>query len=125
MILCVVVTSLETNALVVFISYIDMLILRSNPTARSRKEGAQGAVAILREKRVQGCVSQNSDPTNSILRKARELGLNAPAGHTMKFLGCICYETKFGKEKGNLEELSKKVNLMSEILARLVLRNNT
>ena len=43
----------------------------------------------------------------------------------MKFLGCIWYEPKFGKEKGNLEELSKKVKIMSEILARLVLRNNT
>ena len=43
----------------------------------------------------------------------------------MKFSGCIWYELKFGKEQGNLEALSKKVNLMSEILARLVLRNNT
>ena len=29
----------------------------------------------------------------------------------------------FGKDKGNLEALSKKVNLMSEILARPVLKN--
>ena len=41
----------------------------------------------------------------------------------MKFLGCIWYETKFGKEKDSLEELSKKVNLMSEILARPVLKH--
>ena len=60
---------------------------------------------------------------NSILWTARELGLKAPAGHTMKFLGCICHETKCGKEKGNLKDLSKKVNFMSEILARLFLRN--
>ena len=65
----------------------------------------------MRRKNVQGCVSQESDPTNFILRKVEELGLNASAGHTMKFLGCIWYE------------LSKKANLMSEILARSVLRN--
>ena len=41
----------------------------------------------------------------------------------MKFVGCTWYETKFLKEKDNLEALSKKVNLMSEILARPVLRN--
>ena len=44
---------------------------------------------------------------------------------TMKFSGCIWYELKFGKEKGNLEALSQKVNFISEILARPVLRNNT
>ena len=43
----------------------------------------------------------------------------------MKFSGCFWYELKFEKEKGNLEALSKKVNLMSKILARPVLRNNT
>ena len=42
----------------------------------------------------------------------------------MKFLGCTWYETEFGKEKGNLEALSTKVNFTSQILARLVLRNN-
>ena len=44
---------------------------------------------------------------------------------TRKFSGCTWYKTEFGKEKGNLEALSKKVNLMSEILARPVLRRNT
>ena len=59
---------------------------------------------------------------NSILWKARELGLNASARHSMKFLGCTCYELKFGKEHDNLEA-SKKVNFMNEILARPVRRN--
>ena len=40
-------------------------------------QSTQGAVAILRDKTVQGCVSQNSDTMNSFLRKVRELGLNA------------------------------------------------
>ena len=37
---------------------------------------------------------------NSILRKAGELGLNASAGHAMKFSGCTWYETKIREEKG-------------------------
>ena len=47
---------------------------------------------------------------NSILRKPGELGLNAQAGHTMKFSGCtLGTKLKFGKEKGNLQALAKKV----------------
>ena len=40
----------------------------------------------------------------SILQKARDLGLDASAGHTMKYLGCICDKNEFGQEKGILEE---------------------
>ena len=38
------------------------------PSKRSKSESTQEAVAILKEKKVQGCVSQNSDPKKSILR---------------------------------------------------------
>ena len=93
------VTSLETDAFVAFVAFFVMLMVRSTLSARSRKEGTQGAVVILREKRVQGCVSQNSDPMNSIPRKAGELGLIASAGHNIKFSGCIWYESKFGKRE--------------------------
>ena len=48
---CVVVTSLETDAFVAFVAFFDMLMVRSNLSARSRKEGTQGAVAFLREKK--------------------------------------------------------------------------
>ena len=48
---CVVVTSLETGAFVAFVACIDMLMVRSNLSAKSRKEGTQGAVAFLREKK--------------------------------------------------------------------------
>ena len=44
---------------------------------------------------------------NAILRKVEELGLNA-SGHIMKFSGCTWYKIEFGKEKSNLEALSKK-----------------
>ena len=64
------VTSLDTDAFVAFVAYIDMLMVRSNLSAVSRKEGTQGTVAI------------DSDSMNSILRKVEELGLNASAGHT-------------------------------------------
>ena len=83
----------------------------------------QGAVAILKDKRVQGCLSQNTDPKKSFLRKTEQTRLNASAGHTIKFSGRTWYEIKkFGKEKGLLEALSQKVNLTSEILARQSLR---
>ena len=75
-------------------------------STRSRKEGTQGAVAML--KKIQFCVSQNSDPMNSILRKARESGLNASAGHTLKFSGCTWYETKIRERKGQFEGIFQK-----------------
>ena len=51
------------------------------PSKRSKCESTQGAVAILKENKVQGCASQNSDPKKSILRKAGNTRLNASAGH--------------------------------------------
>ena len=39
---CVVVTSLETDAFMAIVAHIDMLKVRSNLSARSRKEGTQG-----------------------------------------------------------------------------------
>ena len=52
---------------------------------------------------------KNSDPMNSLPRKVEELGLNASAGHIMKFSGCTWYETKIRVvKKGNLEASSKK-----------------
>ena len=95
---CVVVTSLETDAFVAFVAY--MLMVRSNLSAGSRKEGTQGTVAILsKKKKVQGCESQNSDPTNSILRKARELGLNASAGHTWNSQNLLGTKLNSGKRR--------------------------
>ena len=60
---------------------------------------------------------------NSIPRKAGELRLNASAGYTRNSYDASGTKLKF-EEGGNLEALAKKVNLMSEILARPVLRNN-
>ena len=70
------------------------------PSKRSKKESAQGAVAILRQNKVQGCVSQNSDPRKSILRKARDVRLNASVGHTIKFSGRTWYEIRIRERTG-------------------------
>ena len=51
---------------------------------RSKKEST-GAVAILKHRKVQGFVSQNSDPKKSILREAGQVRGNASTGHTLKF----------------------------------------
>ena len=107
---CVVVTSLETDAFVAFVAYIDMLMVRSNFSAVARKEGTQGTVAPLKKKKknVQGCAPHNSDPMNSVLRKAGELGLNASAGHTWNSQDATGTKLNSGKEKGNLEAVSQK-----------------
>ena len=52
------------------------------------------------------------------------IGIERFGGTHLKLSGCTWYKIEVGKEKGILEALSKKVNLMSEILARLFLRRN-
>ena len=49
---------------------------------------------------VQGCVSQNSDPMNSILQKVEELGLNASAGHTWNSQDAPGTKLNSGKRRG-------------------------
>ena len=53
------------------------------------------------------------------------IGIELFGGIHLKFSGCTWYEIEFGKEKGNLEALSEKAILMSEILARPVVRRTT
>ena len=82
---CVVITSLETGASMAMVACIDMLMVRRNPAGGPRSESTQGAVTILKEKKIQGCVSQNSAPKKSILRKAGQTRLDGSAGHAIKF----------------------------------------
>ena len=66
------------------------------PSKRSKREGTQEAVAILKENQVQGCVSQNSDPKKSILRKAGQVrGRDTP-----KNSGSTWYEIRIRETKG-------------------------
>ena len=118
---CVVVTSLETDAFAAFVAYIDVLMVRSNLSAVSRKRRYSRNRCYF-EKKVQGCVSQDSEPVNSILWKAWrwdwKLRRDTPESLRMHLVQNWIWE-----ENRNLKELSKKVNFMSETLARLVLRN--
>ena len=45
-----------------------------NPSKRSKKGGAEGPVAILKESIQLGCVSQDPYPRKSILREQGKLG---------------------------------------------------
>ena len=54
---------------------------------------------LLRKRSVQGCVSHDSDPRKSILRKAGEWRLNASAGHTIKFSGATWYQIQIRERK--------------------------
>ena len=96
-------------------------MVRSNLSASSRKEGTQGAVAILKKKKKESKVVYLKTQIQWILCYGKlENEIERFGGTHHEILGM---HLVFGKEKGNLKELSKKVNLMSEILARLVLRN--
>ena len=70
------------------------------PSKRSKKESTQGAVAILNHRKVQGCVSQKSDPKKSIQRRDEQVRGNASAGHTVKFSGRTWYEIRIRETKG-------------------------
>ena len=81
------------------VAYIDMLTVRSNPSARSKRRYSRSSCYSEGKKEVQGCVSQNSDPMNSILQKVEELGLNASAGHTWNSQDAPGTKLKFGWKK--------------------------
>ena len=84
---CVVVTSLETDAFMAIVAYFDMLNGEKKPSARSKRRYSRSSWYSKGKKSPRLCISKNSDQMNSVLRKSRELGLNASAGHAMKFLG--------------------------------------
>ena len=107
------------------------------PRKRSKKESTQGAVAILKHREFRGCVSQNSDPKKSILRKAGQVRGNASGRHTIKFSGRTRYEIRTWDRKGpsrgiiqksdthernpwapKFEERTPKVSLRQEDCAR-------
>ena len=70
------------------------------PSKKSKKESAKGSVASLKEEVQIGCVSQDSDPKKSTLRKLGELRLNASAGHTVKFSGSTWHRIKIREREG-------------------------
>ena len=78
------------------------------PSKKVEKLGTPGAVAILKESKVQGCVSHNSDPQKSILWKAGELRANASAGHTIKFSGRTWSQILSRERKGPSQGVIQK-----------------
>ena len=101
-----------------FVAYVDMLMVRSNLSARSR--GTQGAVEGKKCPRL--CIKK-SDPVNSILSKARKWDWPLRRDTPWNSWDSSGTKPNSGKKRGNPKELSKEVNLISEILARLVLRD--
>ena len=79
----VVVTSLETDAFTAVVAYFDMLTVRGNPAARSKKEGTQGTVAIMRRKKKGPRLCISKIRSNEFCStESWRIGLNASAGHT-------------------------------------------
>ena len=71
---CVSLTSLNQDAHMAINADSDMLRRRKKPSKKSKKGGAKGSVALLKESVSLGCVSQDSQRRKSILRKAGKLG---------------------------------------------------
>ena len=66
------------------------------PNKKSKKGGAKGSVAILKESIKLGCVSQDSYPRKSILRESGKLG----SKHTVKFSKGTWHQMKIRERKG-------------------------
>ena len=68
---------------------------------KSKKGGAKGSVALLKESIQLGCVSQDSHPRKSILRKNGKLGSN----HAVKFSKGTWHQIKIRERKGPSREI--------------------
>ena len=80
------------------------------PSKKSKKSGAKGSVAQLKETIQLGCVSQDYPRKKSILREVGKLGSN----HTVKFSKGTCATQKFGKRNVHRRASFKNANLRSE-----------
>ena len=74
----------------------DMLRQRKSPAKSQRKGGAKGSVAVLKESFQLGCVSQDSHPRKSFLRKQEKLG----SSHAVKFSKGARHQIKIRERKG-------------------------
>ena len=80
---------------------------KSNLSARSKIRYSRIS-CILKEKNVQGSVSQNSAPMNSILRRVVEMGSNASAGHTWNSRDAPGTKLNSGKKKTTWRNYPKR-----------------
>ena len=74
------------------------------PSKRSKKGGARGSVAILKEATQLGCVSQDSHPRKSIQREPGKLG----SKHAVKFSKGTWHQIKIRETKGPSRSVIQK-----------------
>ena len=74
------------------------------PSKKSKKGGAKGSVATLKESKKLGRVSQGSYPRKSILREQGKLG----SKHTVKFSKGTWHQIKIRERKGPSRGIIKK-----------------
>ena len=111
------VTSLETDAFVAIVACCRQADGKSYLSARSKRRYSRWKKRPrLRISRLRSNVLYSAE--------SWRIGIERFGGQHLKFSGCTWYTLNSGRKKGNLEALSKKVNLMSEILARPGRRNN-
>ena len=96
----------------------DILFWRANPTRRSKKGGAKGSVAMLKELTQTTCVSQDPHPKKSILRKT---------ANWEAFIHRIQFSRNTWHNIKNRERIRSVVRYLSEVCALmsvvLVLQN--
>ena len=66
------------------------------PSRESKKVGAKGSVALLKDSFQLGCVCQDPHPRKSILREVGKLGSN----HTVKFSTGTWHQMRIRERKG-------------------------
>ena len=98
-ILCVVVTSLETDAFMGIVAYFDKLMVRRNPAwGREKKELKEQLLLWEEKKGPRLCISRlRSNEFYST--ESWRIGIESFGGTHLKFSGCTWYKTEFGKEK--------------------------
>ena len=74
------------------------------PRKRSKKGGAKGSVAMLKESTHLGCASQDSVPRKSILREPGRLG----SKHAVKFFEGTLEQIKIRERKGPSKAIIQK-----------------
>ena len=89
------------------------------PSKKSKKGGAKGSVAFMKESTQLGCVSQDPHPRKSILPEPRKIGIKT---RRQILQGHLAPNKNSRKERVHREELSKSVCCMGVVLSRLSLR---
>ena len=87
---------------------------KGKPNKKSKKGGAKGSVAILKQSIALGCVSQGSYPKNLFYVNKENWDQHTPS-KSPKALGT---QLKFGKEEVHREVLTQSVRLVRVVLAR-------